>query len=362
MTHHRQVRGWPLALSALLAGCSATTGIGVKDVPYPTVRSSWAQAGITDARQPFSAVFCRHLQATPATAMQDCARWWWPIEAGATGVADRPLSDPLPATRDLVIIPGIFGECVAPWVTPFSHDHAALAALGYRVSVADVEGRASAARNADHLHTHLARLPEDANAVIIAYSKGTTDVMLAASQPQAAAWRHKVSALIAVAGAVQGSPLADDGHTLYRDLARFDLPTCDRSDAGGVSSLTHAEAMRVADAFAASRPPFPTYSVVAVAERGNVNSLLAGTHAWLSLIDARNDGQVLLEDAVIPGSTVLGVFRADHWSIALPFEDSPAPLMRPFRRNNHFPRGPLVRAMLEFTAPVAASRVTTKEE
>lgn len=33
--------------------------------------------------------------------------------------------------------------------------------------------------------------------------------------------------------------------------------------------------------------------------------------------DRRNDGQVLIEDAVIPGSTLLGYVNADHWDVAI---------------------------------------------
>jgi hypothetical protein len=114
----------------------------------------------------------------------------------------------------------------------------------------------------------------------------------------------------------------------------------------------------VAARFLASRPPFATYSVIAVAGDGPVNPMLDGFHALLSRLDERNDGQVLLEDAVVPGSTVLGVFRADHWSIALPFEDSPNPAMRALGIHNHFPRAALVRAIAGYTAPVGQDATT----
>jgi hypothetical protein len=76
--------------------------------------------------------------------------------------------------------------------------------------------------------------------------------------------------------------------------------------------------------------------------------MLQGFHDLLARLDRRNDGQVLAEDAIVPGSVFLGVFRADHWSIVLPFEDSGAPEMRPFAVNNRFPRRALVTAVLDF--------------
>jgi len=333
-------------------------------MPYPTVRTSLAQAGVVDGRRAFAAEFCRQLAADFPTEPPDCDRMSWPI-GRADHVAEppvQPFSRALPSQRVLVVIPGIFGECVAPWVTPFSADHAALSKLGYTLEVVPVRGRASSAHNARILHAHLKRLPADAQAVVIAYSKGLTDFMLAASQPEAAQWRSRVSTLVSVAGVARGSPIADHNKRRYEVLlSGLDLPHCPPSDGGGVTSLTHRGGMPILDAFVASRPAFTTYSVVAVAQGGNTNPWLAGANAWLSRMDERNDGQVLMEDAIIPGSTLLGVYRADHWSIALPFEQSPQLLMRPLSLNNRFPRGALVRAILAYTAPVS-SHITIKEE
>lgn len=342
-----------------LCACSLR-GIRVEDIPEPTIRSSWAQAGIRDERAAFTGRFCQELsQVSPG---EDCTRWLWkpPKEAPA---ATTPAVAAAPR-RTLVIAPGIFGECVAPWVTPFSADYTALERRGYQIKVLPLEGRASAARNARIIHEHLSdpRLALT-DALVIAYSKGASDFMLAASQPESAGWRHRISAFVSVAGTPHGSPAANHGADLYQDLlAKFPLDACDSSDGGGVQSLTYAETRRTAEAFVESKPPFATYSVVAVAADGPINPLLYGFHRWLSRIDERNDGQVLLEDAIVPQSTVLGVFRADHWSIALPFEESAAFKMKPLGYNNHFPRGALVRAILEFTAPVSTQATTQKEQ
>lgn len=345
-----------LAGAVVLGGCGAQ-GVRAAEGPRPTLRASWASAGIQDQRQAFAAVFCRKLRELSGPRA-DCGRWHWGAPAGP--VADAMPSAPalrLPRHRTLVIVPGIFGECVAPWVTPFSRDYAALEALGYRVKVLPLEGRGSAELNAAIIHRQLSDPALGLeNAVVIAYSKGLTDFMLAASQPAAAAWRDDVEVLVSVAGTANGSPVANRGATLYeRLLARLPLKHCGPSDGGGARSLTYARAMAVAEGFAAAKPPFASYSVVAVARKGKVNPALAGSYRLLARIDERNDGQVLLEDAVVPGSTVLGVFRADHWSIALPFEESDALAVALLRRNNSFPRGALVRALLEFTAPVAAA-------
>lgn len=349
---------WLLASAFLLVGCNAR-GIRVDDLPEPTIRSSWSRAGISNERQAFSEVFCRNLQESPVGA-GECTDWLWmpataPITRGPGPGRDRP------AQRTLIVAPGIFGECVAPWVTPFSADYEALEALGYQVEVLPLKGRASSAFNARVIHEQLSAL-ELNDAVVIAYSKGASDFMLAASQPESAAWRDKISAFVSVAGTAHGSPAANHAASLYkRLLARIPVDQCAPFDGGGIQSLTFLEARRAANAFEASQPPFAIYSVVAVAAGRPINPLLDGFHRWLSRIDERNDGQVLMEDAVIPGSTVLGVFHADHWSIALPFEDSLSLRMRPLGKNNSFPRGTLIRAILEYMAPVSAHPPTMQE-
>jgi hypothetical protein len=355
----RALAAWAMASTVLLGGCGMH-GIRVDDVPRPTVRSNWAQAGIQDQRQAFADLFCQIYGEGGATS--DCRHWLWSSTNVPATTASRP-SPLTPRQRTLVIVPGIFGECVAPWATPFSSDHKALEGMGYRVTVLQLKGRGSSAVNADIIHKQLSD-PALAlkDAVVIAYSKGLTDFMLAASQPEAEAWRGNVSALVSVAGTANGSPAANHGASLYEDLlAKLPVEYCDPSDGGGVRSLTYNEAMRVSDAFVASKPPFATYSVIAVGAQGSINPVLKGFHRLLSRIDERNDGQVLMEDAVIPGSTVLGVFRADHWSIALPFEDSDAWQVKPLSVNNAFPRGVLIRAVLDFVAPVEASPISIKE-
>lgn len=342
------------AVLAFAAVACAGPGVRFDDIPAPTVRSTWPGAGVGDDRVAFQRRFCAELARDAPT--QACQQWLWRPPAD--------LGNPMPPVprlrvaprRSLVILPGIFGECVAQWVTPFSADHDALEAMGFDVHVLPLRGRESSGQNARVIHAHLGdpRLALS-DAIVIGYSKGTSDFMLAASQPEAAAWRGKVSAFVSVAGTPHGSPAANRAANLYGSLlARLPLDLCGAGDGGGVRSLTYAEAQRISAAFTASKPRFRTYSVIAVAEGVPVNPLLAGFHRWLSKVDQRNDGQVLLEDAVVPGSTVLGVFRADHWSIALPFEQSDAVLMRPLGVNNHFPRGALVRAIVGHIAPMGA--------
>jgi hypothetical protein len=354
----RQGRCAPwLVLATLIAGCAATGGHRVGDFQHPTVRTDWKNAGIEDRRAEFQPLFCRLLSAE---SPGDCERWL--AMPAAAGSGELPTAPPRarPPRRNLIVIPGIFGECVSKWVTPFSADYVVLGRMGYDVTVVPVTGRGSSALNAGIIHEHLDRIPGGLHdAVVIAYSKGVTDFMLAATQPQAGAWLADVSVFVSVAGTANGSPIANHGEDLYRSLlADLPLAGCGPSDGGGVESITYRSSMPIARAFAnLGLEDIQTYSVLAITDPASVNPVLAPFHKFLNRMDERNDGQVVMEDAIVPGSTVLGIFHADHWSIALPFSESDAWEVRALARKNEFPRGALIRALLEYTAPVMSTPV-----
>jgi hypothetical protein len=327
--------------AAVLAGCAEPRPVG-GGFPGPTMRSALAGAGVRDGRTDFQAAFCAHYRATKTHAPQACEHWFvLPEESAPAAVSGRR------AQATIVIIPGILGECVSKWVTPFSHDYEHLRGLGYRVEVIPVTGRGSSAVNAGHIHAFFENQAVE-RAIVIGYSKGVTDYMLAASQPRAAGWRGRVAALVSVAGVVNGTPVAGRSEDIYQHvLSRLPWSSCGPSDGGGVANLTYGQAFDIAGGFAHTPRRYPVYSIAAVADDSPVNPMLRGFHRWLNTLDRRNDGQVLMEDVIVPGSTFLGAMRADHWSIALPFEDSDAALMRPFGIDNHFPRHALLMAVLD---------------
>ena len=66
----------------------------------------------------------------------------------------------------------------------------------------------------------------------------------------------------------------------------------------------------------------------------------------LAEIDTRNDSQLIFYDQIIPGSTLLGYVRADHWAVAMPFsQDRVAPVLID---RNEFPREVLLESILRF--------------
>lgn len=317
----------------------------------------WAPSpalGVTDRREAFAAAFCRALRdhATPGDAAMPGRAWLRLPAASPPGApaADAPAGAPASRPRTIVILPGMFGECVAPWTTPFSDAHALLRAQGHSVHVLELEGRSSSARNGRAIdawmRAHATGLDD---AVVIAYSKGATDFMHAAVlDGDGLAWRRRIAALVTVSGVVNGTPLASDwAERVETLLAGVDLPSCGAGDGGGVDSQTYAHAGAARAAYLLLDRLPPTFAIVAITDEASVNPLLAPFHDHLSERDARNDGQVLVDDALLPGSQLLAVARADHWSVALPFETSALP-MRVLGRNNHFPRVALVVALLGF--------------
>jgi hypothetical protein len=74
-----------------------------------------------------------------------------------------------------------------------------------------------------------------------------------------------------------------------------------------------------------------------------------------------NDGQLLVQDALIPGSTLLGYLDADHWAVALDIEDE-SPLLAHRKTDAHFPHLALLQAiLLQVTTDVADAAKRIRE-
>jgi pimeloyl-ACP methyl ester carboxylesterase len=81
--------------------------------------------------------------------------------------------------------------------------------MGYRITIVHISGLSSSDKNADIIAEAVARhnLGPSQRLVLLGYSKGTTDILhFLAAHPDLAL---RVSAVLSVAGAVNGSPLAD---------------------------------------------------------------------------------------------------------------------------------------------------------
>jgi hypothetical protein len=88
------------------------------------------------------------------------------------------------------------------------------------------------------------------------------------------------------------------------------------------------------------------FSVGGIVTSEETSTLLRPSHRDLAQIDGRNDGQVIFTDTVIPGGTLLGFVRADHWAIAMPIT---RPRLTPeaiLIDHNAFPREVMLEAIV----------------
>ena len=156
--------------------------------------------------------------------------------------------------------------------------------------------------------------------LLIGHSKGTTDILhFLVNFPDLA---RKVTAVLSVAGAVNGSVIADKYaktyHKWFKDLS---LGQCRPGDGGVLDSLTRG----VQFEWLISNPLPETlqyYSIATFARKKNIQAALRITYKLIEPIDPLNDGQLMICDQLIPGSTLMAYVNADHWTVAVPVEET----------------------------------------
>ncbi len=327
-------------------------------------------AGIRDRRLPFAAVFARELGVGVGAGADQLAPWVYGVPADATLPAERvdALEQRFRERRratSVLIIPGLFGDCIADQSVPFgdgvrrtpvasvTEAYAQYAGLGVgSIRMVTLPGRAPSTENAALLvaaiRAEAARTEID-RIVLVAYSKGTADTLQAlATLEDNGGLPAQLKALVSVAGVVMGSPIGDGVESLYAAVSPRVTPFhCTESRGDELASVTRRE--RIAW-LAAHAPPrqLAYYSIVAYAEAGETAWPLRTGQRLLALADPRNDGQVIAADAILPGSELLATARSDHWDIALPRDRHPNLLMRSLSSGRAYPREALFRALVKW--------------
>jgi hypothetical protein len=314
----------------------------------PTTIVAVRDAGVRDLRGTFRAAACARLPAD-GPACEDVLLKL----AGEPPAAASPSADDLARRYRIAFVPGLFNECFEDLARPFSDVQADLEARGFTVEYFAVAGRGSVAQNAARLAGHFVTLPEDDRPLIVfAYSKGLVDLLdFMVRYPDLA---RSIAAVVSVAGASNGSPLADRMHAIYRSLgARFPLPGCARGTGEEIVDLRpetriawwqdHGESLTV-----------PIFTLVAAPRADRVSPATRGTYNELAKIDPRNDGKLLWQDQIPPRSYLLGYVNADHWSIAVPIL-AEAPTAA-FLFRDTAPRAALAAAAIDVVAATIAAR------
>lgn len=348
-------RVWYLALALLtcfaLGACESKPLIPYSTDTPPLVLLPAAQGGIEDKRARFREIFCAVLEAR-ANEVPDYRR----CEEALTKVGPEP---PVPnkavslgpSSRRLVVgvVPGIGHDCIAQWLGSSGTVRAHIQQYGYDLMMIKVEALSSSQTNARYIRDAIMAMPQEpgeARLVLVGYSKGAPDILEAlVAYPEL---RSRVAAFVSVAGAVGGSPLANDAKQYQADLLRhFPKAECDSGDGGGVESLRPA----TRKGWLAANPLPPEvryYSLVAFPQPDRISSILKSTYRELSRVDPRNDSQVIFYDAVVPGSTLLGYLNADHWAVAVPVARAHPTIGSVFVSQNAYPREALAEAILRF--------------
>jgi pimeloyl-ACP methyl ester carboxylesterase len=220
--------------------------------------------------------------------------------------------------------------------------------LGFHTDLFMVGGRSGVEENAAQIRDFLAEMPPapGEKLIFVGFSKGAADLLEAVVRY--AEVRHRTTAIVSLAGAIGGSPIADSLPDYLETWAEtFFGEDCGLEEGGAIESLSR-EARR--DWLAENPLPrsIPYYSVAAFAEREDTSFILRSAYDRLAMVDPLNDGQLIFYDAVIPGSTLLGFVNADHWAVAMPIAREHSFLAGTFVTRNAFPREVLLEAIARF--------------
>jgi dienelactone hydrolase len=249
----------------------------------------------------------------------------------------------------VLFVSGLGAKCIEEFVDYQMTVPEHLARFGHKVSFLDVEALSSSTRNAGMIREAVMALPPDTEGerlVLMGYSKGAPDILEAVvTYPEL---QQRVAAVVSIAGAVGGSPLANASTQSMANLLQyFPGAECELGDEGALESLkTDVRKRWLAD------HPLPEsirfYSIVAFPDAEHISTVLKGSYDDLSQVDSRNDSQLIFYDQVIPKSVLLGYLNADHWAIAVPINRTRTFLASTVVDKNAFPREVLIESIVRF--------------
>jgi len=340
-----------IAVSIALGGCASKPLMPYSTETTPMMLVPAIQSIEQDKRGRFREIFCAVLEAQ-ADSLPD----YRPCEEALTTVGTEPPGTGKPvslgqANRQLVIaaVPGVGWECFSEWLDPPEAGPEHIRQFGYDVITLDVDGLSSSTNNARQIRDAIMAMPRERQApdlILLGYSKGAPDILEAVvNYPEI---HDRVAAVVSVAGAVGGSPLANDVEQSDLNLLQhFPESTCTPGDGGGLGSLKPST--RKAWLAENTLPDgISYYSLSTFPDPDRISSVLKGSYKKLGKVDARNDSQVIFYDQFIPGSTLVGYLNADHWALAVPIARTHSTIGSLFVDKNDYPREALFEALLRF--------------
>ncbi len=292
----------------------------------------------------FADMFCSVLkQNNPGGGeWAPCARY-----IDSPGKEDLKLS-PLSTKYRVLIVPGIMSSCVSDSPAFQEGQEALKKQYGLDVALLQVPNDSSESNAkfiAQYLRDHKAG--DGRKYILIGYSKGGPDIQVALAQEAGVA--AQVAAFITVAGASGGSPVADLLPQIAdKYMKTVPLKSCQGDLSTGFKSLKRET--RQAFLAAHPNPVVPTYSLIAKSDQATTSKSLLETWRVLSVYGTAEDGQLLKDDAIVPGAKYLGAALADHFAVALPFDKSTDAAIRSGMDKAVYPRAALLESLVRFVA------------
>lgn len=311
----------PLALVGpfILAGCVSVPKADDFRRTSAVLAAPQHGGAALDARAQFRPVYCQVVHRDGPNDDPQCESSLWRLSDEAPPSAIAPLPKARTDLR-MLIIPGAFNDCFGPDGLPYTEGIARLRSLGVRIDIVPVSGRSSSGHNARQIANFFAAsdLAHSEPIVMLGYSKGVPDILeFLADFPD---YARQVVGIIAVAGPVWGSAIANSSEWLYDSaLSSVINDRCAPGDNGMVHSLrTDVRAQWQHE------HPLPAgiayYYIGAFTTSEHLARGLRATWRKLAKTETRNDGQVRIEDEVQPGGVLLGYVNADHWGAAIQIE------------------------------------------
>lgn len=349
-----------ITLSAtLIAACAGPAKESSIDDASLLASLSLNGNGIADDRGRFRQIFCTVLDDHGVSEPD-----YMPCNEALRWVGEEPVGLDIPvklgqSDGDFIIglVPGLGWQCVKKWL---DHDYSALDHVeqyGFDVRLLEVNGVSSAENNAREIRDHLAALPLEQKkrpVILMGYSKGAVDVLQSViNYPEV---RDQVVAVVSLAGAVGGSPLAEGTKQSKIDmLAHIPRSGCDEGDNGAIASL-QPETRKTWLANNALPENIRYYSVIAYPDAEHMSLGLKSSWRKLAKVDARNDGQLIIADQFIPGATLLAFSNADHWAMSPPVARQLPIARATFATRNEYPREAFLESVLRYIEEDLANR------
>ncbi|WP_455222282.1 hypothetical protein [Kaarinaea lacus] len=353
---HRSACNYGLLIVTVLAvtiisACATKPLLPYSEDSTPLILVPASLSGVQDRRGRFREIFCAILEERGPALLdyRPCNDALTRVGAEPDGTGKKVELGQSRRQLVAVLVPGVGWDCFVEWLDLKNTAQKHVRQFGYDLMDIKVDSLSSSTNNARQIRDAIMAMKQksaEPDLVFIGYSKGAPDILEAiATYPEI---RNRIAAVISAGGAVGGSPLANDATQSQLELMRYwPKAKCSTGDSSALESLRPA----TRKAWLAKNPlptDFPYYSLVTFPNPERISSILSSSYEKLSRIDARNDGQLIFYDQIIPGSILLGYVNADHWALTVPIARSHSMLGSTFVDQNHYPREALLEAMLRF--------------